>query len=246
MMPGGWDVCVTSYEMVLREKSVFKKFNWKYMVIDEAHRIKNEESKLSQVIREIKTANRLLITGENYFNIYLLNISFKKSLKISNIFDSSKIFLLQYSMFVGTPLQNNLHELWALLNFLLPDVFNSSEDFDEWFNTNNAFGDENLIQRLHGVLKPFLLRRLKSEVEKSLLPKKEVKIFFGLTKMQRDWYTKILMKDIDIVNGAGKQEKMRLQNILMQLRKCCNHPYLFDGAEPGPPFTTDEHLVNNR
>ena len=94
MMPGGWDVCVTSYEMVLREKSVFKKFNWKYMVIDEAHRIKNEESKLSQVIREIKTANRLLITGENYFNIYLLNISFKKSLKISNIFDSSKIFLL--------------------------------------------------------------------------------------------------------------------------------------------------------
>ena len=84
MMPGGWDVVVTSYEMVLIEKSVFKKFNWKYMVIDEAHRIKNEESKLSLVIREIKTANRLLLTG--------------------------------------TPLQNNLHELWALLNFLLPEV----------------------------------------------------------------------------------------------------------------------------
>merc|ERR1719234_1753104 len=207
MMPGGWDVCVTSYEMILREKSVFKKFNWKYMVIDEAHRIKNEESKLSVVIREIKTANRLLITG--------------------------------------TPLQNNLHELWVLLNFLLPELFNSSDDFDEWFNTNTVEGDETLVQRLHGVLKPFLLRRLKSEVEKSLLPKKEVKIFFGLTKMQREWYTKILMKDIDIVNGAGKQEKMRLQNILMQLRKCCNHPYLFDGAEPGPPYTTDEHLIQN-
>ena len=53
------------------------------------------------------------------------------------------------------------------------------------------------------------------------------------------------MKDIDIVNGAGKVEKMRLQNILMQLRKCTNHPYLFDGAEPGPPYTTDEHIVNN-
>lgn len=53
------------------------------------------------------------------------------------------------------------------------------------------------------------------------------------------------MKDIDIVNGAGKLEKMRLQNILMQLRKCCNHPYLFDGAEPGPPYTTDVHLVDN-
>jgi len=61
--------------------------------------------------------------------------------------------------------------------------------------------------------------------------------------MQRELYTKILMKDIDIVNGAGKMEKMRLQNILMQLRKCCNHPYLFDGIEPGPPYTTDQHLV---
>ena len=98
MMPGGWDVVVTSYEMILREKSVFKKFQWKYMVIDEAHRIKNEESKLSLVVREIKTSHRLLLTG--------------------------------------TPLQNNLHELWALLNFLLPDVFSSSDDFDEWFNTN--------------------------------------------------------------------------------------------------------------
>lgn len=101
------------------------------------------------------------------------------------------------------------------------------------------------ILRLHAVLKPFLLRRLKSEVEKRLKPKKEVKVYVGLSKMQREWYTKILMKDIDVVNGAGKVEKMRLQNILMQLRKCTNHPYLFDGAEPGPPYTTDEHLVYN-
>lgn len=207
MMPGDWDVCVTSYEMCIREKSVFKKFNWRYLIIDEAHRIKNEKSKLSEILREFKTSNRLLITG--------------------------------------TPLQNNLHELWALLNFLLPDVFNSSDDFDNWFNTNNCFGDDALITRLHAVLKPFLLRRLKAEVEKRLKPKKEIKIFVGMAKMQREWYTKVLMKDIDIVNGAGKVEKMRLQNILMQLRKCTNHPYLFDGAEPGPPYTTDTHLVFN-
>jgi SWI/SNF-related matrix-associated actin-dependent regulator of chromatin subfamily A member 5 len=94
-------------------------------------------------------------------------------------------------------------------------------------------------------LKPFVLRRLKSEVETSLKPKKELKVFIGLSKMQREWYTKILMKDIDIVNGAGRVDKMRLQNILMQLRKCANHPYLFDGAEPGPPYTTDQHLVDN-
>lgn len=207
LMPGEWDVCITSYEMVIREKSVFKKFNWRYMVIDEAHRIKNEKSKLSEFLREFKTTNRLLLTG--------------------------------------TPLQNNLHELWALLNFLLPDVFNSSDDFDSWFNTNQFLGDNSLVQRLHAVLRPFLLRRLKAEVEKKLKPKKEVKVYVGLSKMQREWYTKVLMKDIDVVNGAGKIEKMRLQNILMQLRKCCNHPYLFDGAEPGPPYTTDEHLLYN-
>lgn len=207
LMPGEWDVCITSYEMVIREKGVFKKFNWRYMVIDEAHRIKNEKSKLSEIVREFKTTNRLLLTG--------------------------------------TPLQNNLHELWSLLNFLLPDVFNSSDDFDSWFNTNSFLGDNSLVERLHAVLRPFLLRRLKSDVEKRLKPKKEVKIYVGLSKMQREWYTKVLMKDIDVVNGAGKIEKMRLQNILMQLRKCSNHPYLFDGAEPGPPYTTDEHLVYN-
>ncbi|XP_050039578.1 SWI/SNF-related matrix-associated actin-dependent regulator of chromatin subfamily A member 5 [Dermacentor andersoni] len=207
LMPGEWDVCVTSYEMVIREKAVLKKFNWRYLVIDEAHRIKNEKSKLSEIVREFKTTNRLLLTG--------------------------------------TPLQNNLHELWALLNFLLPDVFNSSEDFDAWFNTNNCLGDNHLVERLHAVLRPFLLRRLKSEVEKKLPPKKEVKIYVGLSKMQREWYTKCLLKDIDVVNGAGKVDKMRLLNILMQLRKCCNHPYLFDGAEPGPPYTTDEHIVYN-
>ncbi|XP_032186298.1 probable global transcription activator SNF2L1 isoform X3 [Mustela lutreola] len=207
MMPGEWDVCVTSYEMVIKEKSVFKKFHWRYLVIDEAHRIKNEKSKLSEIVREFKSTNRLLLTG--------------------------------------TPLQNNLHELWALLNFLLPDVFNSADDFDSWFDTKNCLGDQKLVERLHAVLKPFLLRRIKTDVEKSLPPKKEIKIYLGLSKMQREWYTKILMKDIDVLNSAGKMDKMRLLNILMQLRKCCNHPYLFDGAEPGPPYTTDEHIVSN-
>uniref|UniRef100_A0A8C1WCL3 SWI/SNF related, matrix associated, actin dependent regulator of chromatin, subfamily a, member 5 n=1 Tax=Cyprinus carpio TaxID=7962 RepID=A0A8C1WCL3_CYPCA len=207
LLPGEWDVCVTSYEMVIIERAVFKKFNWRYLVIDEAHRIKNEKSKLSEIVREFKTTNRLLLTG--------------------------------------TPLQNNLHELWALLNFLLPDVFNSSEDFDSWFDTNNCLGDTKLVERLHTVLRPFLLRRIKADVEKSLLPKKEIKMYIGLSKMQREWYTKILMKDIDILNSAGKMDKMRLLNVLMQLRKCCNHPYLFDGAEPGPPYTTDLHLVVN-
>lgn len=71
-----------------------------------------------------------------------------------------------------------------------------------------------------------------------------MKIYVGMSRMQRELYTKILRKDFDIVCGNGKCEKIRLQNMLMQLRKCCNHPYLFDGMEPGPPFVTDERLVS--
>ena len=203
-----FDVCITSYEMILREKSHLKKFAWEYIIIDEAHRIKNEESSLAQIIRLFNSRNRLLITG--------------------------------------TPLQNNLHELWALLNFLLPDVFGDSEAFDQWFSSQNADQDT-VVQQLHRVLRPFLLRRVKSDVEKSLLPKKEVNLYIGMSDMQVKWYKKILEKDIDAVNGAGgrKESKTRLLNIVMQLRKCCNHPYLFEGAEPGPPYTTDEHLVFN-
>lgn len=72
------------------------------------------------------------------------------------------------------------------------------QDFDSWFNTNAALGDNQLVSRLHAVLRPFLLRRLKSEVERKLKPKKEVKVYVGLSKMQREWYTKVLMKDIDV------------------------------------------------
>ncbi|KAI0892184.1 SWI/SNF family of DNA-dependent ATPase [Annulohypoxylon nitens] len=203
-----FDVCITSYEMILREKAHLKKFAWEYIIIDEAHRIKNEESSLSQVIRLFNSRNRLLITG--------------------------------------TPLQNNLHELWALLNFLLPDVFGDSEAFDQWFSGQDADSDV-VVQQLHRVLRPFLLRRVKADVEKSLLPKKEVNLYIGMSEMQVKWYQKILEKDIDAVNGAGgkRESKTRLLNIVMQLRKCCNHPYLFEGAEPGPPYTTDEHLVYN-
>lgn len=203
-----FDVCITSYEMILREKSHLKQFAWEYIIIDEAHRIKNEESSLAQVIRLFNSRNRLLITG--------------------------------------TPLQNNLHELWALLNFLLPDVFGDSDAFDQWFSGQDRDQDT-VVQQLHRVLRPFLLRRVKADVEKSLLPKKEVNLYVGMSEMQVKWYQKILEKDIDAVNGAGgkKESKTRLLNIVMQLRKCCNHPYLFEGAEPGPPYTTDEHLVFN-
>lgn len=93
------------------------------------------------------------------------------------------------------------------------------------------------------VLRPFLLRRLKSDVEKGLPPKKETILKVGMSQMQKQFYRALLQKDLEVVNAGG--ERKRLLNIAMQLRKCCNHPYLFQGAEPGPPYTTGDHLIEN-
>ncbi|KAL6073870.1 ISWI chromatin-remodeling complex ATPase CHR11 [Balamuthia mandrillaris] len=211
LVAGKFDCVVTTYEIAIMEKAALRKFSWRYLIIDEAHRIKNEQSVLSKIVRMYSSQYRLLLTG--------------------------------------TPLQNNLHELWALLNFLLPDVFGSAEDFDSWFNLGEMGGNNqnDMVEKLHKVLRPFLLRRLKSDVERNLPPKVETKLFVGMSAMQREWYTKILSKDIEAINGivGGKAGQMRLLNIVMQLRKACNHPYLFDGAEPGPPYTNGEHLVTN-
>ena len=174
--------------------------------IDEAHRIKNENSLLSRVVRSFSSEHRLLITG--------------------------------------TPLQNNLHELWALLNFLVPQLFNSSEDFATWFELEDPTKRGEIVQRLHRLLRPFLLRRLKSDVEKALLPKIETKLFVGMSQMQKALYKKILERDIEVLN-ASSSSKVKLLNIVMQLRKVCNHPYLFAGQEPGPPYIEGEHLVEN-
>jgi SWI/SNF-related matrix-associated actin-dependent regulator of chromatin subfamily A member 5 len=202
-----FDVCIASYESCLLEQSALTRFKWNYTIIDEAHRIKNEKSSLSKMVRALKTEFRLLITG--------------------------------------TPLQNNLHELWALLNFLMPEVFDSAEAFDSWFNTEDDEAKDNVIKKLHTVLKPFMLRRIKDDVEHSLLPKIETKLYIGMTPMQRTWYTKMLAKDIESLNALGGTDKVRLMNLLVQLRKVCNHPYLFEGAEQGPPYIDGPHIYEN-
>jgi SWI/SNF-related matrix-associated actin-dependent regulator of chromatin subfamily A member 5 len=90
-----------------------------------------------------------------------------------------------------------------------------------------------------------MLRRVKIDVEKDLPIKKETKLYIGLTSMQRDWYTKLLTKDVASLNAIGGPDRVRLHNVLMQLRKVCNHPYLFDGAEVGPPFINGPHIWLN-
>lgn len=104
------------------------------------------------------------------------------------------------------PLQNNLHELWALLNFLLPDEFDSSEEFDDFFKQTDA-DTATVTEKLHKILRPFLLRRLKADVEKGLPPKKEINIYIPLSRMQKKLYTNLLKKDIDAVNGVQRRRE---------------------------------------
>lgn len=205
-----FDVCVTTFEMCLKEKNALCKFAWRYLVIDEAHRIKNESSQFSTVVRMLDTEHRLLLTG--------------------------------------TPLQNNLHELWALLNFLLPDVFASSQEFDDWFNldVDDDEAKKQMISQLHKILRPFMLRRLKADVEKSLPPKKETLLFVGMSEMQKLLYKSLLLRDMNTIAGqANGVSKSALQNIVMQLRKCCGHPYLFEGQEDRSLDPLGEHVVEN-
>jgi len=207
--PRQWDVCVTTYEVCNTEKNALSKFAWKYLVIDEAHRLKNDASMFSTTVRTFQTAHRLLLTG--------------------------------------TPLQNNLHELWALLNFLLPDIFSSSEQFDEWFNLDidDADAKQEMISQLHKVLRPFMLRRLKADVAKGLPPKTETLIMVGMSKMQKQLYKKLLLRDIESITSGGNGNRTAILNIVMQLRKCCGHPYLFEGVEDRTLDPLGEHLVEN-
>lgn len=210
--PRHWDVCVTTYEVVNTERNVLQKFAWKYLIIDEAHRLKNDASMFSTTVRSFRTANRLLLTG--------------------------------------TPLQNNLHELWALLNFLLPDIFSSADQFDEWFNLeiDDEDAKKNMISQLHKILRPFMLRRLKADVAKGLPPKTETIVMVGMSKLQKQLYKKLLLRDLDTFTGQGagnSKNKTAVLNIVMQLRKCCGHPYLFEGVEDRTLDPLGEHLVNN-
>lgn len=207
---GNFNVLLTTYEYIIKDRPVLCKLRWVHMIIDEGHRMKNTQSKLSSTLSQYyHTKNRLILTG--------------------------------------TPLQNNLPELWALLNFVLPKVFNSVKTFDDWFNTPfaNTGGLEKMelseeetlliIRRLHKVLRPFLLRRLKKEVEKDLPDKVEKVIKCKLSGLQYVLYQQMLKHNALFVGagvtGATKSGIKGLNNKIMQLRKICNHPYVFEEVE---------------
>ncbi|XP_058077693.1 probable ATP-dependent DNA helicase CHR12 isoform X2 [Magnolia sinica] len=197
---GKFNVMITHYDLIMRDKAFLKKIHWYYMVVDEGHRLKNHESVLARtLVSGYRIRRRLLLTG--------------------------------------TPIQNSLQELWALLNFLLPSIFNSVQNFEEWFNAPFAdrcdvsLTDEEellIIRRLHHVIRPFILRRKKDEVEKFLPGKIQVVLKCDMSAWQKVYYQQVTdLGRVGLDSGTGKSKS--LQNLSMQLRKCCNHPYLFVG-----------------
>ncbi|OIT20860.1 putative chromatin-remodeling complex atpase chain [Nicotiana attenuata] len=198
----------------------------------------NEIKRFCPILRAVKFLGNL--EERRYLLLGSLIIKNENSL----LSKTMRLYNTNYRLLItGSPLQNNLHELWTLLNFLLPEIFSSAETFDEWFQTSGEYDQQEVVQQLHKVLRPFLLRRLKSDVEKGLPLKNETILKVGMSQMQKHYYRALLQKDLEVVNSGG--ERKRLLNIAMQLQKCCNHPYLFQGAEPGPPYTTGEHLIEN-
>ncbi|KAK0266816.1 putative ATPase [Friedmanniomyces endolithicus] len=166
--PGDTDfpIICTSYEICMNDRKFLQHFGWKFIIIDEGHRIKNLDCKLIRDLQSYQSANRLLITG--------------------------------------TPLQNNLTELWSLLHFLMPNIFDKLESFESWFDFSalkekNGYEQilsedrkRNLVASLHAILKPFLLRRVKADVETSLPKKREYVLYAPLTQTQRELYQAIL------------------------------------------------------
>lgn len=148
-------------------------------------------------------------------------------------------------LLTGTPIQNDMNEFWSLLNFVDPKKFNSLSKFLE---NHGSMQTEDQIKRLTTEIGPYILRRLKSEVQTDLLPKEEKILEVYLTKIQKKYYKAIYEKNIGILKGKGTKSVISLRNICMQLRKCCIHPYLLDSVESEVSvgsFDAMEQLINS-
>ncbi|KAF5866803.1 swr1 complex component [Aspergillus alliaceus] len=203
-----WNVLITSYQLVLQDQQVLKRRNWHYMILDEAHNIKNFRSQRWQALLTFRTRARLLLTG--------------------------------------TPLQNNLTELWSLLFFLMPsdgdetgiEGFADLRNFSEWFRRpveqilehgRETMDDEakQVVTKLHTVLRPYILRRLKADVEKQMPAKYEHVVYCRLSKRQRFLYDGFMSR-AQTKETLASGNYLSIINCLMQLRKVCNHPDLFE------------------
>ena len=203
-------VLVTSYQLVVLDAQYIQKIRWQYMILDEAQAIKSSQSSRWKSLLGFHCRNRLLLTG--------------------------------------TPIQNNMQELWALLHFIMPSLFDSHDEFSDWFSKDieshaqsNTKLNEDQLKRLHMILKPFMLRRIKKHVQKELGDKIEKDVFCDLTYRQRAYYSNLrnrisIMDLIEKVAVGDDQDTATLMNLVMQFRKVCNHPDLFERSETTSPL----------
>uniref|UniRef100_A0A8C2AST7 Chromodomain helicase DNA binding protein 4b n=1 Tax=Cyprinus carpio TaxID=7962 RepID=A0A8C2AST7_CYPCA len=187
-------VLLTSYELITIDQAILGSIDWACLVVDEAHRLKNNQSKFFRVLNNYPLQHKLLLTG--------------------------------------TPLQNNLEELFHLLNFLTPERFNNLEGFLEEFAD---IAKEDQIKKLHDMLGPHMLRRLKADVFKHMPSKTELIVRVELSPMQKKYYKYILTRNFEALNTRGGGNQVSLLNVVMDLKKCCNHPYLFPTAANEAP-----------
>lgn len=204
-------VLITSYQLVVQDTQYFQKIRWQYMILDEAQAIKSSQSSRWKSLLGFHCRNRLLLTG--------------------------------------TPIQNNMQELWALLHFIMPSLFDSHDEFSDWFSKDieshaqsNTKLNEDQLKRLHMILKPFMLRRIKKHVQKELGDKIEEDVYCDLTYRQRAYYGNLrnrisIMDLIEKASVGDDQDTATLMNLVMQFRKVCNHPDLFERAETSSPLS---------
>ncbi|XP_061822868.1 chromodomain-helicase-DNA-binding protein 4a isoform X2 [Nerophis lumbriciformis] len=187
-------VLLTSYELITIDMAILGSIDWACLVVDEAHRLKNNQSKFFRILNNYPLQHKLLLTG--------------------------------------TPLQNNLEELFHLLNFLTPERFSNLEGFLEEFAD---IAKEDQIKKLHDMLGPHMLRRLKADVFKHMPSKTELIVRVELSPLQKKYYKFILTRNFDALNTKGGGNQVSLLNVVMDLKKCCNHPFLFPGAAMEAP-----------
>ncbi|ODV96218.1 hypothetical protein PACTADRAFT_23143, partial [Pachysolen tannophilus NRRL Y-2460] len=216
-------VLVTSYQLVVADVQYFQRVKWQYMILDEAQAIKSSQSSRWKSLLSFQCRNRLLLTG--------------------------------------TPIQNSMQELWALLHFIMPSLFDSHDEFSEWFSKDieshaqsNTQLNEQQLRRLHVILKPFMLRRIKKNVQSELGDKIEIDLYCNLTNRQKKLYQMLksqisVMDLMDKLKGDTTTSKNldentdSLMNLVMQFRKVCNHPDLFERADTKSAFTFSKYAV---
>jgi len=202
-------IIVTSYEVSIKDMSQLQKIGeFTYLIVDEGQRLKNHRCSLIRSLKAIPASNRLLLSG--------------------------------------TPIQNNLDELWSLLNFVNPQIFDDLSVFQSWFGFRDIGSSKqggtseddilaeqqqnSTVTKLHEILRPFLLRRIKRDVLTDLPPKKEVVIYSGMSKLQSgyaDLIEKGTIRQILMNQGISGASKLSQTNKQMNHRKNSNHPFLF-------------------